>query len=172
LAAWNPTLEKVGAGEPPEVRYEYYPAGQLKKRIAPAGTAVEILYDQTTGRQKAIRLLANDNAQKALMLREAMTYDAEGFLVCFRDARGEIHQAEPDAFGRPLATRRPEDDLRRETLRDGLDRVIHERVFDSQKRLLDERKSHYDGSGRLVKVQRRRLATPLIAAGGQTNIDQ
>jgi len=173
LVAWNPTLEPLGTDNPrpPEVRYEYYPSGQLKKRTTPTGTAVEIRYDEATGWQKELRLLSSEAWQAPLVLRQAMTYDAEGFLVSYRDARGEKYTAEADGFGRAFATTRP-DGLRSETRRDGLDRPVRERVLDAEGRVLDERKYQYDTTGRLVKVHQHRLATKPLTAGQQSRIDE
>jgi len=176
LAVWHSTLEPWGweKPRPPEVRYEYYPSGQLKKRITPAGTAVEIRYDEATGRQKELRLVSHAASQETLVLRSEMTYDAEGFLISYRDGRAKSYKAEPDAFGRAMATVRP-DGLRTETLSDGLDRPVCERVVTAQGQLVQERKYHYDVSGRLVKVDHNRLPTqPSVTTGEeqQSSMDQ
>jgi RHS repeat-associated protein len=173
LVAWNPTLERLGsdAPRPPEVQYEYYPSGQLKKRITPAGTAVQILYDAATGWPKELRLLSSDGSQVPLVLRQDMTYDAEGFLVSYRDARGEKYTAEADGLGREFATTRP-DGVRSETLCNGQDRPAYQRILDAEGRFLDEGKYQYDAMGRLVKVMRRRLCTTPLAAGQQPRIDE
>jgi len=173
LVAWNPTLERLGLENPvlPEVRYEYYPSGQLKKRITPAGTAIEIEYDEKTGRPRTIRLLPHDKSQKPLVLRAAMVYDAEGALISYQDARGETYRAEADAFGRVWATVRP-DGVREQILRDGLDRPVYEQVYDAEGRLVDEREYQYDSTNRLVKIRQRRLVADPDATGRQKPIDQ
>ena len=173
LAAWNPTLEKLGLDKPrpPEVRYEYYPSGLLKKRTTPAGAAVEIVYDEITGRQKELRLLSSERMQAPLILRSEMMFDREGFLLSYRESNGQMYRAESDVFGRVLATIRP-DGVRTETLYDGLDRLVQERVFNEQNTLLDERKYHYDAAGRRIKVERRRLGTQVGPVEQQAQVNQ
>ena len=158
LVAWKPTLERFGVDKNtiPAIRYEYLPAGLLKKRITPSGTAVEITYDEAHGQARNIRLLSRNNPKEALVLRDAMQYDREGFLLSHKDANGEIYRAEPDGFGRAFAKVQP-DGLRREVFSDGLDRTVQERVFDSEGQLCDERTYEYDASGRLVKVRHHRM---------------
>ena len=172
LSVWHPTLEKLGLENPrpPEVRYEYYPSGLLKKRITPAGAAVEILYDHLTGRQKELRLLSADASKPPLVLRSDMIYDPEGFLLSYREPNGQTYRAEPDVFGRALATVRP-DGVRTETLYDGLDRLVHERVFDKDRSLLDERKYSYDTAGRRIKVDQH-YCTAQPGRAGQPPADQ
>jgi YD repeat-containing protein len=126
----------------------------------PSGTAVEIVYDEMTGRQKELRLISNADSQEQLRLLTDMTYDAEGSLVSYRDARGSKYWFEFDGFGRPVAVLRP-DGVRSENQRDGLDRTVQERFRDTLSRVLDERKYSYDRTGRLVKVEQHRLATEL-----------
>jgi YD repeat-containing protein len=165
LIVWKPTLQGFGLNrkEVPTVRYEYYPSGELKKRVAPSGVAVEIEYDRQKGHPLTFRLLSRSNSQEVLVLRRDMVYDAEGFLLRYQDARGEKYEFRPDAFGRPFASLRP-DGRRTETIRDALGRLVHYRVMDHQGRILDEMRFEYDLSGRLVQVQRRRTGhTPLMS---------
>ena len=158
LVAWYPTSERLGVEKKviPENRYEYLPSGLLRKRITSAGAAVEMIYDPVKGELRSIRLLSRNSEQQPLTLRDKMEYDSEGFLLSYTDAKSEIYRAEPDGFGRAFATIRP-DGLRKELVRDGLDRAVREQAFDAHHQLLYERAYEYDTSGRLVKVSHRRL---------------
>ncbi len=156
LSRWIPTKEQFGLAHnnPVSIAYEYYPSGDVKRRIAPRGTQVEIRYDAKTGWPESFRLLpaADDPRQEELILRKELVYDPEGFLVSYRDARGELHRWEKDALGRPHAYVRP-DGVREETFYDGLDRPIHYRWGNSDGKILGKKKLEYDLRGRLSKVQ-------------------
>lgn len=159
MVAWQPTLERFGIdrNEPVEVKYEYYASGVLRKRVTPGGTAVEIEYDTTSGKPKAFLLIARNAPEEKLILRQAMRYDPEGFLVGYKDARGATYEQKPDGFGRLYAVVRP-DGVRTETLRDGLDRPVQERVLSSDGKVLHETQYEYDQAGRLVCSREHRLA--------------
>jgi len=159
LVAWKPTSEKFGpdGSAVAEVRYEYYPGGQVRKRTAAAGRAVFFQYDPHTGWLQQIQLVSSKDEKDVLVLRDKMTYDAEGFLVEWYDARGERHKAEPDAFGRQFKTVRP-DGVQMEQHFDGLDRLVKEQTEAPRGTLLGNVRYEYDATGRLVRVLERRIS--------------
>lgn len=100
---------------------------------------MEVEYD-LAGRPQAYYLKSRQNGEK-LQLRSDLRYDAEGFLLSYRDAQNEVYIFISDGFGREWKARRP-DGLESATIRDGLDRVICQRQRDATGKLLATCETH------------------------------